>query len=74
MSLATIREDTETEYVAIPITPLPSVAPSIEDTQELTNYDPERNDRWAGFKYCCLCLIMIGLVPYLAYLFWKLHA
>ena len=75
MSLATIREETDTEYVAIPITPLPSVAPSVEDTTELVvNYDSEQNDKWAGFKHCCLCLIMIGLIPYLVYLFWKVHA
>lgn len=61
------------EFVAVPITPASLAEPLLDQSDIEYDADPERNDRYAGLKHACICILMLGLLPYLIYLFWHIH-
>jgi hypothetical protein len=69
MPLSTIEEDPD--FVAIPVE---QAAPLIADRTSIdSEWDPERNDRYAGLKHACMCAVSIGSLIYVAILFSKIY-
>ena len=65
MPLPIIQEDTD--YVAIPI----ETQDVPRKVSNIAQYDVEANDRWAGLKHGGLCILMLGMLGFMIYLFIK---
>jgi hypothetical protein len=66
MSLPIIQEDSI--FVAIPVeSTVPLIAPRKQS--DVTTWDVEDGDRWAGLKHGGLCVLILGFLGYIIYLY-----